>query len=213
MHVARAFLAVLVLFPVALAACSAPAAMTPSDAPVVAAIIVKPRIATSDSVAVLRPIQAALGETAGVRYVRPMAGDAHIVYLTAPAQRGEVPQLIERVRASGAFDYVEVDSMLKIQMTRRTRHSLKGNAVSRQLFALAGAFLATVARCRADPPTPKMTAKQAALKGQVSSSGAQREQMVSRMIVKMRSTSSAASSRSQCRRRACKACRQRQVSA
>ena len=89
--------------------------MTPPDAPVVAAIIVKPRIATSDSVAVLKPIQAALGETAGVRYVRPMAGDAHIVYLTAPAQRADVPQLIERVRASGNFDYVEVDSMLKIR--------------------------------------------------------------------------------------------------
>ena len=82
MHFARAFVAVLVLF-LALAACSAPASMASSDAPVIAAIIVKPRIATSDSVAVLRPIQAALGETAGVRYVRPMAGDAHIVHLTA----------------------------------------------------------------------------------------------------------------------------------
>lgn len=73
-------------------------------------------------------------------------------------------------------------------MTRRTRHSLKGNAVSRQLFALAGAFLATVA-VAVPSATPKMTAKQVALKGQVSSSGAQREQIVSRMIVKMRSTS------------------------
>ena len=115
MHFARAFVAVLVLFPVALAACCAPTSMASSDAPVIAAIIVKPRIATSDSAAVLRPIQAALGETAGVRYVRPMAGDAHIVYLTAPAQRADVPNLIERVRASGAFDYVEVDSMLKIR--------------------------------------------------------------------------------------------------
>jgi serine protease len=73
-------------------------------------------------------------------------------------------------------------------MTRRTRHSLKGNAVSRQLFALAGAFLATVA-VAVPSATPKMTAKQAALKGQVSSSGVQREQIVSRMIVKMRGTS------------------------
>ncbi|HKO66227.1 MAG TPA: hypothetical protein VJU53_00360 [Burkholderiaceae bacterium] len=89
--------------------------MASSDAPVVAAIIVKPRIATSDSAAVLRPIQAAVGETAGVRYVRPMAGDAHVVQLTAPAQRADVPKLIERVRASGAFDYVELDSMLKKQ--------------------------------------------------------------------------------------------------
>ena len=115
MHFARAFVAALVLFPVALAACSAPASMASSDAPVVAAIIVKPRIATSDSVEVLRPIQAALGETAGVRYVRPMAGDAHLVHLTAPAQRADVPKLVERVRASGNFDYVEVDSMVKIK--------------------------------------------------------------------------------------------------
>ncbi len=114
MHIARAFVAVSVLL-VALAACSAPAPMTSSDAPVVAAIIVKPRIATSDAAAVLKPIRATLGETAGVRYVRPMAGDAHMVHLTAPAQRSELPQLIERLKASGAFQYVELDSMMKIQ--------------------------------------------------------------------------------------------------
>jgi len=89
--------------------------MTPADAPVVAAIIVKPRVVTSDSAAVLRPIRAALGQTAGVRYVRPLAGDAHLVHLTAPAQRGEVPQLIERLKATGSFQYVELDSMMKIQ--------------------------------------------------------------------------------------------------
>lgn len=115
MHIARASIAVLGLLLVALAACSAPAPMTPSDAPVVAAIIVKPRIATSEASAVMKPIRAALGQTAGSRYVRPMAGDAHIVHLTAPAQRSDVPQLIERLKASGAFQYVELDSMMKIQ--------------------------------------------------------------------------------------------------
>ncbi len=99
-----------------LAACTAPAAMAPpADAPVVAALIVKPRVATSEPSAVLKPMRATLGQTAGVRYLRPMAGDAHVVHLTAPAQRSEVPQLIERLRASGAFEYVEVDSMMKIQ--------------------------------------------------------------------------------------------------
>jgi len=48
-----------------LGACSAPASMTPSDAPVVATIIVKPRAATSDSSAVMKPIQTALGQAAG----------------------------------------------------------------------------------------------------------------------------------------------------
>ena len=98
-----------------LAACSAPTTVNSTDAPIVAAIIVKPRVATSDSEAVVKPIRATLGQTAGIRYLRPMAGDAHIVYLTAPAQRSEVPQMIERLKASGAFQYVELDSMMKIQ--------------------------------------------------------------------------------------------------
>lgn len=89
--------------------------MTSADAPVVAAVIVKPRIVTSDSAAVLKPIRATLGQTAGVRYVRPLAGDAHLVHLTAPAQRSEVAQLIERLKATGNFQYVELDSMMKIQ--------------------------------------------------------------------------------------------------
>ncbi len=100
----------------ALAACSAPQPAAAGDnASVVAALIVKPRIPTSEPSVVLKPMRTALGEAAGVKYVRPMAGDAHVVYLTAPAQRSEVPQLLERLRASGAFQYVEVDSMMKIQ--------------------------------------------------------------------------------------------------
>lgn len=73
-------------------------------------------------------------------------------------------------------------------MTLRTRHSLKGNALSRQLFALAGAFVASVASVAlaVPSPTPKMTAKHAAPKGQVSASTAQREQIVTRLIVKLR---------------------------
>lgn len=112
MNIARLFAAAVLA---AMTACSAPASTTSADAPVIAALIVKPHIATGEPAAVLKPMRATLGQTAGVRYVRPMAGDAHIVYLTAPAQRAEVPQLVERLRASGAFQYVELDSMLKIQ--------------------------------------------------------------------------------------------------
>ena len=115
MHIVRASVAVFLLSAVALAACSAPASMNAPDAPVVAAVIVKPRVATSEASAVLMPIRSTLGDTAGVRYVRPMAGDAHLVHLTAPAQRGDVSRLIERLKASGAFQYVELDSMLKAQ--------------------------------------------------------------------------------------------------
>ena len=100
---------------IALAACSTPAAMTPVELPVIATLIVKPRIATSEPAAALTPIRATLGEAAGVRYVRPMAGDAHLVHLTEPAQRSEVPQLVKQLRASGAFQYVELDSTMKIQ--------------------------------------------------------------------------------------------------
>ena len=115
MHLVRTSAAVVTSLLVALCACSAPASMTPSDAPVVATIIVKPRTVTSDSSAVMKPVHAALGKIAGARYVRPMAGDAHIVHLTAPAERSDVPQLIERLKASGAFQYVELDSMMKTQ--------------------------------------------------------------------------------------------------
>jgi len=100
----------------ALAACSAPLAQAPAaEAAVVATLIVKPRAATSEESAVIGPMRAALGPTAGVRYVRPMAGDAHIVYLTSPAKRDDVDRLIERLRASGSFQFVELDSMLKTQ--------------------------------------------------------------------------------------------------
>lgn len=115
MHIVRASVAVIVLSGVALASCSAPASMNTPDASVVAAIIVKPRVATNEASAVLKPIRTTLGDTAGVRYVRPLAGDAHMVHLTAPAQRSEVSQLIERLKASGAFQYVELDSMMKAQ--------------------------------------------------------------------------------------------------
>jgi len=33
----------------------------------------------------------------------------------APAKREQVPALIERLRASDAFQYVELDSMMKVQ--------------------------------------------------------------------------------------------------
>ena len=82
-----------------------------------------------------------------------MAGDAHIVYLTAPAQRSEVPQLIERLRL-GHFSLRRSRFDDENSMTRRTRHSLKGNAVSRQLFALPAPFAAYGCRCRRrlEPP-------------------------------------------------------------
>ena len=96
-----------------LVACTA-APPSSGEAPIVAAVIVKPRMPASAEV-VVRSAQAALGHDAGVRYVRPMAGDAHILHLTGPATRDQLPALVDRLRASSAFEYVELDSMMKIQ--------------------------------------------------------------------------------------------------
>jgi hypothetical protein len=97
----------------AIAACAA-APPAPEATPIVAAVIVKARVPASAET-IVRSAQAALGRDAGVRYVRPLAGDAHILHLTGPATREQVPGLVERLRATGAFQYVELDSMMKIQ--------------------------------------------------------------------------------------------------
>lgn len=96
-----------------LAACAAPLA-GPDEVPPIATLIVKPRAAAAPE-DVTRAAQERLGRDGGVRYVRPLAGGAHMLYLTAPAKREQVPVLIERLRASDAFQYVELDSMMKIR--------------------------------------------------------------------------------------------------
>ena len=96
-----------------LAACVlAPSAQ--EAASIVASVIVKPRV-PSNAESVVRSVEASLGRSAGVRYARPLAGDAHLLHLTDPATREQVPVLIERLRATGAFEFVELDSMMKIQ--------------------------------------------------------------------------------------------------
>ena len=96
-----------------LTACAASPA-GPDAALPIAAVIVKPRAAAAAD-DVTRTAQDRLGRDAGVRYVRPLAGGAHMLYLMAPAKREQVPALIERLRASDAFQYVELDSMMKVQ--------------------------------------------------------------------------------------------------
>lgn len=93
-------------------------AMAPADsnsAQIVATVIVKPKAKLDQPHAVVEAVRKPLGAEAGVQYVRAMAGDAHIVYLTQPATAARVPALIERLRSSGVFDYVELDSMMKTQ--------------------------------------------------------------------------------------------------
>lgn len=108
------FIVLLPALAVTIAACVAPPAS--ADAPeakeVVAALIVKPRV-RADAEAVVTMMRTTLGRAAGVRYVRPMSDDAHVVHLTAPATRADVPQLIERLRATQGYVYVEPDVMMK----------------------------------------------------------------------------------------------------
>jgi hypothetical protein len=103
------------MFP-ALAACAgvSPAGPPLDDQPVIASVIVKPRTAaTSDEV--LYVARRAVAPEAGVRYARPLSGNAHILYLTGPASRDATPGLLQRLQATGAFDYVEIDSPMKAQ--------------------------------------------------------------------------------------------------
>jgi len=84
-------------------------------APPVAALIVKPRTPTADPDALMRLVRRSLPQSAMARYARPMSGGAHLVYLTAPATRAQVPALIERLRVSGDFEYVDLDAPVKAQ--------------------------------------------------------------------------------------------------
>jgi hypothetical protein len=89
-------------------ACAAP------DAPPVAAVIVMPKLPVAAD-EVVRVAQASVDGEAGVRYVRPLAGGAHLLHLTAPAAGERVPALLDRLRSTSAFRYVELDSMMKKQ--------------------------------------------------------------------------------------------------
>ncbi|MEW5882523.1 MAG: hypothetical protein AB1761_19050 [Pseudomonadota bacterium] len=83
--------------------------------PPVAALIVKPCAPAADADALMRLVRRSLPQPAMARYGRPMSGGAHVVYLAPPAAREQVPALIERLRASGDFEYVDLDTPVKIQ--------------------------------------------------------------------------------------------------
>ena len=103
------------VFPLVLPVLLGCAATAPGpEAAAVAVVIVKPA-SMMDAGSVVREVRATLGGQAGVRYARPLAGDSHLVYLTAPATRERVAGLLEQLRASKAFQYVELDSRMKIQ--------------------------------------------------------------------------------------------------
>jgi hypothetical protein len=97
----------------ALPAC-APAMPQGQPRAVVAAVIVKPRLPMTAG-ELEASVQRIVGDDAGVRHVRTLAGDAHLLHLTSPSTAEQVPAMIERLRASGAYRYVELDSTMKRQ--------------------------------------------------------------------------------------------------
>lgn len=99
----------------ALSACAGAPAGRGDSAPPLAALIVKPRTPAGDAEALMRVVRRSLPQPAMARYVRPMSGGAHVVHLTRPATREEVPALIARLRASGDFEYVDLDAPVKPQ--------------------------------------------------------------------------------------------------
>lgn len=103
LHLARG---ILLGLPVLNACAGSPAA---SAAPPIAALIVKARTPARDADTLMRAVRRSLPHPAMARYARPMSGGAHVVHLTPPATREQVPALIERLRASGDFEYVDLD--------------------------------------------------------------------------------------------------------
>lgn len=103
---------ILLGIPVLNACAGSPAAPT---TPPVAALIVKPRTPVRDADALMRAVRRSLPQPAMARYARPMSGGAHVVHLTPPATREQVPALVERLRASGDFEYVDVDAPVRIK--------------------------------------------------------------------------------------------------
>jgi hypothetical protein len=98
-----------------LSACAGAPAADGASAPPIAALIVKPRVPVSDPDALMRVVRRSLPQQTMTRYARPMSGGAHVVYLTPPATREQVPALIERLRASGDFEYVDLDAPVRIK--------------------------------------------------------------------------------------------------
>ncbi len=97
----------------ALSACAG--ATRAQAAPPIAALIVKPRTPARDADALMRVVRLNLPQPEMARYARAMSGGAHVVYLTPPATREQVPALIERLRASGDFEYVDLDAPVRIK--------------------------------------------------------------------------------------------------
>jgi hypothetical protein len=98
-----------------LGACVSVSAGSVASGEPVATLMIKPRVPTDDADALMLVVRRSLPHPSMALYVRPMSGGAHVVHLTEPATREQVPALIERLRASGDFEYVDIDAPVKIK--------------------------------------------------------------------------------------------------
>lgn len=101
----------------ALAACGCTAPATGQDKPVwpPARFIVKPRAPVADEAEITALVRSRLDRPERVRLYRQMSGGAWVFEMVPPDARDEVPAVVDRLRASGAFEYVEIDAVVTIR--------------------------------------------------------------------------------------------------
>lgn len=101
----------------ALAACGCTAPTVGQDKPVwpPARFIVKPRTPVRSEAEITALVRSKLERPERVRLYRPMSGGAWVFEMVPADAREEVPAVVDRLRASGAFEYVEVDAAVTIR--------------------------------------------------------------------------------------------------
>lgn len=95
--------------------CAAPAASADKPAWPPARFIVKPRTPAANEAEITALVRAKLERPDRVRLYRQMSGGAWVFEMVPPDAREELPAVVDRLRASGAFEYVEIDAPVTIR--------------------------------------------------------------------------------------------------
>jgi hypothetical protein len=82
--------------------------------PPIARLIVKLHT-PADQATVMQLIRQELPHPERLTYLRSMSGDAHVLSVVPPATQDTVPILIDELRATKLFEYVELDRMMTIR--------------------------------------------------------------------------------------------------
>jgi hypothetical protein len=83
------------------------AASTPTGT--VGALIAKPKHSLANAAAVLELARSFADHPDTVRMVRPMSGDGYLLEVVTPATQSDLDSMLARMRASGEFEYVDLD--------------------------------------------------------------------------------------------------------